>query len=80
MSGFRTGSNKNGQFWFGVKSFPDFLYKKNVGSEIPGGSTVSNKPNEFWNKYTPGSGVGSSNIAARRAKMIKATTCDLGQN
>jgi hypothetical protein len=85
MSRFRTGSSGNGQFWFGGNSFPGFLYKKNLGvggrrstKFVPGGSSVSNQPNEFWNKYTPGSGVGASNIANRRSKLIHATTCDAG--
>ena len=84
--GFRTASNSYGQFWFGGNSFPGFLYKKNIGSGTrrstqftPGGTLISNQPNEFWNKYTPGSGVGGSSIATRRAKMIHATSCDAGQ-
>ena len=84
--GFRTGSGSYGQFWFGGNSFPGFLYKKNtgVGSRrstqfTPGGTTISNQPNEFWNKYTPGAGVGASNIATRRAKMIHATSCNNSQ-
>lgn len=84
--GFRTGSNSYGQFWFGGNSFPGFLYKKNVGvggrrstQFTPGGTTISNQPNEFWNKYTPGSGVGASSVATRRAKMIHSTVCDSGQ-
>ena len=29
---FGTGSNSNGQFWYGsTTNFPGFLYKKNVG-------------------------------------------------
>lgn len=84
--GFRTGSNSYGQFWFGGSTFPGFLYKKNVGvgarrstQFTPGGTTICNQPNEFWNKYTPGSGVGASSVATRRAKMIHATSCDAGQ-
>lgn len=84
--GFRTGSNSYGQFWFGGNSFPGFLYKKNNGvggrrstQFTPGGTTICNQPNEFWNKYTPGSGVGASSVATRRAKMIHATTCYSGQ-
>lgn len=84
--GFRTGSNSYGQFWFGGNTFPGFLYKKNVGvggrrstQFTPGGTTICNQPNEFWNKYTPGAGVGASNIANRRAKMIHATSCTNGQ-
>lgn len=84
--GFRTGSNSYGQFWFGGNSFPGFLYKKNVGvgtrrstQFTPGGTNICNQPNEFWNKYTPGAGVGASNIATRRAKIIHATSCTTGQ-
>jgi hypothetical protein len=84
--GFRTGSNSYGQFWFGGNTFPGFLYKKNVGvgarrstQFTPGGTTICNQPNEFWNKYTPGSGVGASSVATRRAKMIHATSCTNGQ-
>ena len=84
--GFRSASNSYGQFCFGGNSFPGFLYKKNIGSGTrrstqftPGGTLISNQPNEFWNKYTPGSGVGGSSIATRRAKMIHATSCDATQ-
>ena len=84
--GFRSASNSYGQFWFGGNSFPGFLYKKNLGSGArrstlftPGGTNITNQPNEFWNKYTPGSGVGANNIANRRAKMIHATTCRNGE-
>ena len=80
--GFRTGSNGYGQFWFGGNSFPGFLYKRNLGAGgkrstqfVPGGSMISNQPIDFWNKYTPGSGVGASSVANRRAKLINATSC-----
>lgn len=82
----RLSSNSYGQFWFGGNTFPGFLYKKNLGVGTrrstrftPGGTTVTNQPNEFWNKYTPGSGVGASSVASRRAKMIHATSCDRSQ-
>lgn len=84
--GFRTGSNSYGQFWFGGNSFPGFIYKRNLGAGArrstqltPGGTLITNQPNEFWNKYTPGSGVGGSSIATRRSKMIRATSCQPGQ-
>jgi len=81
--GFRTGSNSYGQFWFGGNSFPGFLYKKNVGVAgrrstqfTPGGTTICNQPNEFWNKYKPGSsGIGASTISNRRAKNRYASVC-----
>ena len=82
--GFRTGSNSYGQFWFGGNSFPGFLYKKNVGvgarrstQFTPGGTTICNQPNEFWNKYKPGTGgIGGSSVATRRAKLRLATVCN----
>lgn len=84
--GFRTTSNSYGQFWFGGSSFPGFLYKRNLGAGArrstqltPGGTLITNQPNQFWNKYTPGAGVGGSNIATRRARMIRATSCTNGQ-
>ena len=86
MSSHRTGSGSYGQFWFGGNSFPGFLYKKNMGvgsrrstKFTPGGTSISNQPNEFWNKYTPGAGVGASNSATRRSKMIHATSCNNSQ-
>lgn len=83
---FRTSSNSYGQFWFGGSTFPGFLYKKNLGvgarrstQFTPGGTIMCNQPNEFWNKYTPGAGVGASSVATRRAKLINATSCTAGQ-
>jgi hypothetical protein len=83
--GLRTFSNSYGQFWFGGSSFPGFLYKKNLGvgarrsSKFVPGGTICNQPSEIWNKYVPGSGVGGSSVATRRAKMIYATSCNSGQ-
>jgi len=81
---FRTGSNSYGQFWFGGNSFPGFLYKKNVGvggrrstKFTPGGTTITNQPNEYWNKYKPGTGgIGASTMSNRRAKNRYATICN----
>ena len=85
-AGSRIGSNSYGQFWFGGNTFPGFLFKKNVGvgarrstQMTPGGTTICNQPTQFWNKYTPGSGVGASSVATRRAKMINATSCNRSQ-
>ena len=86
MPRFGKGSNSYGQFWFGGNTFPGFLYKKNLGvgarrstQFTPGGTIICNQPNEFWNKYTPGAGVGASSVATRRAKMIHSTICQRGQ-
>lgn len=82
FKGFGTGSNSYGQFWFGGNSFPGFLYKKNTGvggRKNPKYGLICNKPTQFWNKYTPGAGVGASSVATRRAKMIHATSCNKSQ-
>ena len=81
FKGVGNGSNSYGQFWFGGSSFPGFLYKKNTGvggRKNPKYGLICNKPTTLWNKYTPGSGVGASNIANRRSKMIKASACTTG--
>ena len=80
---FGTGSNSNGQFWYGGNTFPGFLYKKNnaVGGRPstkmnPGGNITCNGPTYLYNKYKPGaSGVGASSISNRRAKNRLATVC-----
>lgn len=84
MSAFGSGSNSNGQFWYGNRTnFPGFLFKKNVGvggrkstKFNPGGNITCNGNNYLYNKYTPGSGgVGASNTSNRRAKNRLATVC-----
>lgn len=81
---FGTGSNSNGQFWYGnTTNFPGFLYKKNVGvggrkttKFAPGGNLITNTNQYLYNKYKPGTGgVGASSIANRRAKNRLATVC-----
>jgi hypothetical protein len=84
MSNFGTGSNSNGQFWYGsATNFPGFLYKKNVGVGArrstkfsPGGNVTCNTYQYLYNKYTPGqNGIGASSIANRRAKNRLASIC-----
>jgi len=86
---FGSGSNSNGQFWFGgTNHFPGFLYKKNVGvggrrttNFGAGGTIVTNAETNIFNKYRPGvSGVGASTIANRRAKNRLASVCVNGDN
>ena len=81
---FGTGSNSNGQFWYGNSvGFPGFLYKKNVGvggrkttKFAAGGNLTTNTKQYLYNKYKPGTGgVGASSIANRRAKNRLATVC-----
>lgn len=70
-----------GQFWYGKSiGFPGFLYKKNNGvagrrstTMAPGGNSNCNTYQNVNNAYTPGSGVGGSSIAVRRAKRRYAT-------
>ena len=86
MSAFgSSGSNSNGNFWYGNSTnFPGFLYKKNVGvggrrstKMGPGGNITCNSSTYLYNKYKPGSGgVGASSIANRRAKNRLATVCN----
>ena len=85
MSNFGSGSNSNGNFWYGNSTnFPGFLYKKNVGvggrrstKMNPGGNTTCNGSTYLYNKYKPGSsGIGASNISNRRAKNRLATVCN----
>ena len=85
MSAFGSGSNSNGQFWYGnTTNFPGFLYKKNVGVGTkrctkfsPGGNSTCNTYQYLYNKYTPGQGgVGASSIATRRAKNRLANICN----
>jgi hypothetical protein len=87
MSAFGTGSNSNGQFWFGGSTFPGFLYKKNAGvggrrstKFNPGGNIICNSPTYLYNKYKPGTGgVGASSMSNRRAKNRLATVCSSQQ-
>ena len=76
-----------GQFWFGKSiGFPGFLYKKNNGvggrrstKSAPGGNSNCNTYQNVNNSYTPGSGVGGSSIAVRRAKRKYATIQTMNQ-
>jgi len=86
MSAFGSGSNSNGQFWYGSSTnFPGFLYKKNNGvggkrSTLmnPGGNVYCNKSRYLYNKYKPGQGgVGATSVANRRAKNRYATICNV---
>jgi hypothetical protein len=87
MSAFGTGSNSNGQFWFGGSTFPGFLYKKNPGGGgrrstkfNPGGNILCNKSTNLYNQYKPGGGgVGASSVSNRRAKNRLATICGPNQ-
>ena len=85
---FGTGSNSNGQFWYGsATNFPGFLYKKNVGvgarrstKFTAGGNITTNCSCKgevyLYNKWTPGAGgVGASTMANRRAKNRLASIC-----
>jgi hypothetical protein len=90
---FGTGSNSNGQFWYGSSTnFPGFLYKKNLGvgarrstKFTAGGNITTNcscgTPNYLYNKYKPGTGgVGASTTANRRAKNRLASICKYNES
>ena len=76
FKGFGTGSNSNGQFWYGDYGF---LYKKNVGvgaRKNPLYGLICNKPTYIYNKFKPGTGgVGGQSIANRRAQNRRSTVC-----
>ena len=89
FKGFGSGSNSNGQFWYGSQlNFPGFLYKKNVGvgtrrstQFAAGGNITTNQYTYLYNKYKPGAGgIGASSTAQRRAKNRLATSCSVAQN
>jgi hypothetical protein len=68
-----------GNFYVGKDGF---FYKKMTG----GGNrrnfsidAICNQPQNVFNKYVPGAGVGASNIMNRRAKLIRATSCNKNQ-
>lgn len=84
FKGFGTGSNSNGQFWYGSQTnFPGFLYKKNIGvgtrrstQFAAGGNITCNQQTYLYNKYKPGfGGVGASSTSNRRAKNRLASVC-----
>jgi hypothetical protein len=89
MSAFGSGSNSNGNFWYGNSTnFPGFLYKKNLGvggrkstKMGPGGNITCNNSTYLYNKYKPGvNGVGACSTANRRAKNRLASVCAGGNN
>jgi len=62
-----------GSFYFGKDGF---LYKKNknVGSRRNLSiGLICNQPQNIWNKYVSGSGVGGHSVATRRAALYRAT-------
>lgn len=87
MFNIRRSRASYGQFWFGKSiGFPGFLYKKNNGvggrrstTMAPGGNSNCNTYQNVNNSYTPGSGVGGSSIAVRRAKRKYATIQTMNQ-
>lgn len=88
-SRFGTGSNANGNFWYGAAmKFPGFLYKKQVGvgtrrstKFAAGGNITTNTPQYIYNKYhVNNNGIGANSIANRRAKNRLAAICTGGSN
>jgi hypothetical protein len=64
-----------GNFYYGKDGF---FYKKMTA----GGArrnfaigAICNQPQDIFNSYVPGAGVGGTSIATRRAKLIRATKC-----
>jgi hypothetical protein len=80
FKGFGTGSNSNGQFWYGDYGF---LFKKNTGTGArrstkfaAGGNITCNSYQYIYNKYKPGTGgIGARPRSNRRALVNRATVC-----
>jgi hypothetical protein len=69
-----------GSYWYGDYGF---LYKRKAGGgnrKNPPYGVICNQPQNIWNKYTPGAGVGASSVANRRTKMRLATSCNKNQH
>jgi hypothetical protein len=65
----------NGSYWVGRGGFN---YKRSGGGgnhRIFSLGAIANQPQNVNNKYVPGSGVGASSTANRRAKMLHSTSC-----
>ena len=68
-----------GQLWYGKTGF---LYKKKGGGGArvnPPYGLICNQPQNIYNKFISGAGVGASSVANRRAKLIHATSCNKSQ-
>jgi len=73
------GTSGGGQLWYGQYGF---LYKKKGGGggrKNPPYGLICNQPQNVFNKYISGSGVGANNVANRRAKLRLATSCNKSQ-
>ena len=69
----------NGQFWYGKGGFS---FKKSGGGgarKNPSIGLITGQDYNIFNKYVPGAGVGGLNASVRRAKMIRATSCNSNQ-
>jgi hypothetical protein len=62
-----------GNFYFGQNGF--FYKKKTAGGSRwnPSIGLICNQPQNIWNKYVSGSGVGGHSVATRRAALFRAT-------
>ena len=62
-----------GNFYYGKDGF---FFKKMTGGSVrhnPSIGLICNQPQDVNNRYVSGSGVGASNIANRRAKLLHAS-------
>ena len=69
----------NGQFWYGKGGF---AFKKSGGGGArrnPCIGLITGQDYNIYNKYVSGAGVGGLNASVRRAKMIRATSCNSTQ-
>jgi len=64
-----------GNFYYGKGGFQ---FKKMTGGGVRRNfaiGAICNQPQDIYNVYVPGAGVGGTSIATRRAKLIRATKC-----
>lgn len=79
MSFVRNIGGGGGQFWYGEYGF---LYKKKAGGggrKNPPYGLICNQPQNIYNKFISGAGVGASSVANRRAKLRLSTSCNTNQ-
>jgi len=79
MSFVRNIGGGGGQFWYGEYGF---LFKKKAGGggrKNPAYGLICNQPQNIYNKFISGAGVGASSVANRRAKLRLSTSCNKNQ-
>jgi hypothetical protein len=64
-----------GNFYYGKGGFQFKKMTAGGGRRNFALGAICNQPQDIYNSYVPGAGVGGTSIATRRAKLIRATKC-----